>query len=236
MKFGVVVFPGTNCDHDTKWAVESLGYEAELIWHTAERLDGIDCVILPGGFAHGDYLRTGAIAAFSPIMKAVMRHADAGGLVLGICNGFQILLECGMLPGAMIRNRDLRFICRFTSVLVEQKQTPFSNLCEKGQILSIPISHFEGNYHIDEHGLGSLIEHEQIVLRYCDGDGNVTQDANPNGATSNIAGICNMQRNVLGLMPHPERASESILGCADGRQIFDSIARFHKERCGKGGE
>jgi len=227
IRFGVVVFPGTNCDHDTKSAVEGLGYEAEFVWHNSPRgeLDGFGCVVLPGGFAYGDYLRTGAIAAFSPVISAVKRYIDDGGLVIGICNGFQVLLEMGALPGAMIRNRDLRFICRFVDLLVKQTDTPFTAACCPKQVLRMPISHFEGAYYIDEAGLRSLIDNNQIVLKYSDADGKCTPQSNPNGATFNIAGICNQRRNVFGLMPHPERASDEVLGATDGRLIFDSIAQ-----------
>ncbi|RLC46535.1 MAG: phosphoribosylformylglycinamidine synthase I [Candidatus Coatesbacteria bacterium] len=224
VRFGIVVFPGTNCDLDTKAALEASGVESHFVWHTATRLDGFECVILPGGFAHGDYLRTGAIAAFSPIIPALRRHIDAGGLVIGICNGFQVLLEMGVLPGAMMRNRSLRFICRFVHVLVEQADTPFTMNCTPGQVLRMPISHFEGNYYIDEAGLKSLIDNRQVVLRYCDAEGKCTPESNPNGAAFNIAGICNADRNVFGLMPHPERASDSLLGSVDGKLIFESIA------------
>nr|HDM58997.1 phosphoribosylformylglycinamidine synthase subunit PurQ [Bacillota bacterium] len=224
VRFGIVVFPGTNCDLDTKAALEASGVESDFVWHTATRLDGFECVILPGGFAHGDYLRTGAIAAFSPIIPALRRYIDAGGLVIGICNGFQVLLEMGVLPGAMMRNRSLRFICRFVHVLVEQADTPFTMNCTPGQVLRMPISHFEGNYYIDEAGLKSLIDNRQVVLRYCDAEGKCTPESNPNGAAFNIAGICNADRNVFGLMPHPERASDSLLGSVDGKLIFESIA------------
>jgi len=222
------VFPGTNCDHDTKCAVEGLGYEADFVWHNSPHgeLDRFDCVVLPGGFAYGDYLRTGAIAAFSPVIGAVKRYIDNGGLVIGICNGFQVLLEMGALPGAMVRNRDLRFICRFVDLLVKQADTPFTAACRRVKhVLRMPISHFEGNYYIDEAGLRSLVDNNQIVLKYCDSDGKCTPKSNPNGATFNIAGICNKRRNVFGLMPHPERASDAILGATDGRLIFDSIAQ-----------
>ena len=227
INFGIVVFPGTNCDHDTKSAVEGLGYTAQFVWHDSPRgeLDGFDCVILPGGFAHGDYLRTGAIAAFSPIIAAVKRYIDDGGFVIGICNGFQVLLEMGALPGAMVRNRDLRFICRFVDLIVKQTDTPFTAACMPKQVLRMPISHFEGAYYVDDAGLKSLVQNNQIVLKYCDTDGNCTAAANPNGAVFNIAGICNERRNVFGLMPHPERASDELLGATDGRLIFDSVAQ-----------
>ena len=225
VRFGIVVFPGTNCDHDTRFAVEGLGFQAEFVWHTAVRLDSFDCVVLPGGFAHGDYLRTGAIAAFSPVISAVRRYIDDGGLVLGICNGFQVLLEMGALPGAMLRNRNLRFLCRFVDLLVKQADTPFTGACGEKHVLRMPISHFEGKYYIDAAGLRTLVDNEQIVLKYCDAEGISTPDANPNGATFNIAGICNQKRNVFGLMPHPERASDEVLGATDGRLIFDSISQ-----------
>ncbi|MBN1592511.1 MAG: phosphoribosylformylglycinamidine synthase I [Candidatus Coatesbacteria bacterium] len=232
VNFGIVVFPGTNCDQDTKSAVEGLGHRSEFIWHDSapDSLSRFDCVILPGGFAYGDYLRSGAIAAFSPVIAVVKRYIDEGGLVLGICNGLQVLLEMGALPGAMIRNRDLRFICRFVDLIVKQTDTPFTSACVQKQVLRIPISHFEGSYYIDEAGLKSLIENNQIVLKYSDENGNCTPDANPNGAVFNIAGICNERRNVFGLMPHPERAADEVLGATDGKFIFDSIASSVAER------
>jgi phosphoribosylformylglycinamidine synthase len=224
MKFAVVVFPGSNCDHDAYYAVQHvLGQSAELVWHKETSLKGADAVILPGGFAHGDYLRTGAMARFSPIMNAVRAFADAGGPTLGICNGFQVLLEAGMLPGAMLRNRGLKFRCEHVCVRVEQNDTPFTSRCAVGQLLRIPIAHGEGNYFADPETLASMERHHQIVFRYTDASGTVCDEANPNGSVAAIAGICNERRNVVGLMPHPERACESILGSADGLVMFESV-------------
>lgn len=224
MKFGVVVFPGSNCDVDA-WHVARnvLGQEAEYVWHAQQDLGGFDCLILPGGFSYGDYLRAGAVARFSPVMQAVRDFAAQGGLVLGICNGFQILCESGLLPGALYRNRDLKFHCHFVNLLVENNETPFTRLYAPGQVLKIPIAHGEGNYFIDEAGLGDLEQRGQIVFRYCDPQGRVTPEANPNGSTANIAGICNREGNVLGMMPHPERCAEEILGSGDGRGLFESV-------------
>jgi len=230
MKFGVIIFPGSNCDYDAYMVIKNIvKREVEFLWHQDTSLSNCDCVILPGGFSYGDYLRTGAIAKFSPIMKKAMDFAQAGGLVVGICNGFQILLEAGLLPGAMLRNTSLRFICKFVHLEVENENTPFSNLCHKGQVLKIPIAHTDGNYFISEEGLRRLRENEQIVFRYCNEYGEVTQEANPNGSLYNIAGICNEKRNVLGMMPHPERASEKILGSEDGKNIFQSIVNFFEK-------
>lgn len=224
MKFGVVVFPGSNCDHDTYHAIgRVVGQPVEFIWHQSENLAGFDAVILPGGFAYGDYLRTGAIARFSPVMRTVERFARAGGLVLGICNGFQILLEAGLLPGAMLRNQGLRFICRHVHIRVETTDTPFTSAARPGQVLRIPIAHMEGNYFCDAATLAELEASGQIVFRYSTPEGEITSEANPNGALANIAGISNRERNVLGLMPHPERASEAALGSADGVVIFHSM-------------
>jgi phosphoribosylformylglycinamidine synthase I len=230
MKFGVIVFPGSNCDYDAYMAIKTVtGQQVDFLWHQDTSLRGCDCVILPGGFAYGDYLRTGAIARFSSIMKKVMDFAKDGGLVVGICNGFQILLEAGLLPGAMLRNTSLRFICRFVHIRAEDEHTPFTGLCSKGQVLKIPIAHTDGNYFIPEEGLTQLKENNQIVFRYCDENGQVTPGANPNGSLENIAGICNRSRNVLGMMPHPERASEKILGSDDGRHIFESVVDFFQQ-------
>ncbi len=230
MKFGVIVFPGSNCDYDAYMAVKTvMQREVEFLWHQDTSLHDCDCVILPGGFSYGDYLRTGAIARFSPIMQRVVRFAKEGGLVIGICNGFQILLEAGLLPGAMLKNTSLRFICRFVHIRAENLDTPFSNRCKKGQALKIPIAHSDGNYFIPEDGLKKLKDNDQIVFRYCDVRGDVTPEANPNGSLENIAGICNQGRNVLGMMPHPERASESILGSQDGTYVFDSIIDFFEK-------
>lgn len=224
MKFSIVVFPGSNCDHDAYHAAKHvLGQEAEFVWHKETSLKGADVVVLPGGFSHGDYLRTGAIARFSPVMNAVADFARAGGPVLGICNGFQILCEAGLLPGAMLRNRDLKFHCEHVSIRVEQTDTPFTSLARPDQILSIPIAHGEGNYFADPDVIADLESTRRVIFRYCDASGRVTDAANPNGALNGIAGICNARRNVVGLMPHPERACESALGSADGLVLFDSV-------------
>ncbi len=224
MKFGVVVFPGSNCDHDAYHAIGTvLGQPVEFIWHQSEQVDGYDAVILPGGFAYGDYLRTGAIARFSPVMRAVERFARRGGLVLGICNGFQILLEAGLLPGAMLRNKGLRFICRHVYIRIETTRTPFTCAARPGQVLKIPIAHSEGNYFCDPATLAELERNDRIVFRYTTPAGVEDPAANPNGSLANIAGISNREGNVLGLMPHPERASERELGSADGLMIFRSM-------------
>jgi phosphoribosylformylglycinamidine synthase I len=230
MKFGVVVFPGSNCDHDAFYALgEVLRQPVDFIWHQSEDLSGFDAVILPGGFSYGDYLRTGAIARFSPVMRAVERFARSGGLVLGICNGFQILCEAGLLPGALMRNRGLRFICRHVHIRVESANTPFTSSGVRGQVLRIPIAHADGNYFCDDATLADLQRHDQIVFRYCAPDARIDPSANPNGSLDAIAGVCNRERNVLGLMPHPERADESILGSTDGlillRSLVASLAR-----------
>lgn len=226
MKFGVVVFPGSNCDHDAFCAVENaLGEEAAFLWHDSRDLEGSDVVILPGGFSYGDYLRTGAIARFAPIMGAVKEFAAQGGLVLGICNGFQILLEAGLLPGAMLRNRGLKFICRPVHLRVENADTPFTNACQPGQVLEVPIAHAEGNYYADAATLDALESNGQVVFRYATPDGAITDAANPNGSLHNIAGITNRAGNVLGMMPHPERASDALLGSRDGLLIFQSLVQ-----------
>lgn len=225
MKFGVVVFPGSNCDHDAYHVISKvIGQPVDFIWHRDTHLSGYDAVILPGGFSYGDYLRPGAIARFSPIMKAVKAFAAEGGLVLGICNGFQILCESGLLPGALMRNRTLKFICKFVHIRVEATDTPFTRMYQPGQVLKIPIAHADGNYYCDPETLDELRRENRIIFRYCDVDGNLSDEANPNGSLDHIAGICNRQRNVLGLMPHPERASEEILGSSDGRLLFHSMA------------
>jgi phosphoribosylformylglycinamidine synthase subunit PurQ / glutaminase len=236
MKFGVVQFPGSNCDDDALQAIRTvIGQPAEFIWHQSEDLGGSDAIVLPGGFAFGDYLRTGAIARFSPVMKSVDRFARSGGLVLGICNGFQILLEAGLLPGAMMRNRGLRFLCRPVHIRVEQTDTPFTSAAKIGQVLQIPIAHMDGNYFCEPGTLAELERNNQIIFRYVAAgstaktseNGHATEslgsEANPNGSLQAIAGICNRERNVLGLMPHPERAVESPLGSADGMVIFRSM-------------
>ncbi|MBO0798954.1 MAG: phosphoribosylformylglycinamidine synthase subunit PurQ [Blastocatellia bacterium] len=230
MKFGVVVFPGSNCDHDTYHVISKvIGQPVDFIWHKEEEIDRYDAIILPGGFSFGDYLRTGAIARFSPVMKSVIEFAGAGGLVLGICNGFQILCEAGLLPGALLRNRDLRFICEHVNIRVETADTPFTSACSAGQVLSTPIAHGEGNYFCDQRTLEELEGEGRIIFRYCDMNGRVTDEANPNGSLHNIAGICNSGRNVLGMMPHPERAAESLLGSKDGRIILRSMADSLRE-------
>jgi phosphoribosylformylglycinamidine synthase subunit PurQ / glutaminase len=224
MKFGVVVFPGSNCDHDAFYAIGNvLKKPVEFIWHQSENLADCDAIILPGGFAFGDYLRTGAIARFSPVMKPVEKFAKSGGIVLGICNGFQILLEAGLLSGAMMRNVGLRFICRHVHIRVEQTDTPFTNAAAKGQILKIPINHGEGNFTCDEATLAELEKNRQVIFRYTTPEGSDDAAGNPNGSMANIAGICNRERNVAGLMPHPERAVESALDSADGLVIFRSM-------------
>ncbi len=225
MKFAVIVFPGSNCDHDAYHAAKHvLGQDAELVWHKDTSLGGADVVILPGGFAHGDYLRTGAIARFAPVMASVKAFAGAGGPVLGICNGFQILLEAGLLPGAMLRNRGLKFICEHVSVRVEETDTPFTTACSKGQILRLPINHGEGNYFAPDDVLDALERDRRVMFRYVDAATGAPSDAaNPNGAARSIAGICNERRNVVGMMPHPERACETILGSGDGLVLFESV-------------
>ncbi len=222
MKFGVVVFPGSNCDQDCLDVLRDvLGQPAVPLWHQETSLKGCDAVVLPGGFSYGDYLRTGAIARFSPIMRSVARLAKDGGLVLGVCNGFQILLEAGLLPGAMLRNTGLRFICRFVTLRVERADTPFTNRFQPGQVIRLPIAHNEGRYTADAKTLKAIRDH--VVFRYCDEDGRVTDAANPNGSAGALAGLTNERGNVLGMMPHPERASDSALGSSDGRLVFESM-------------
>jgi len=225
MKFGVIIFPGSNCDHDAYWTFSQVfGQPATMLWHESHDLENVDVVIVPGGFAYGDYLRTGAIAKFSPVMESVRKFADHGGLVIGICNGFQILCEAGLLPGALMRNSGLKYVCKPVNVRVENTDTPFTNACRQGEVLCIPIGHMEGNYFCDESTLAELQRDSRIVFRYCDEHGQVTPASNPNGSLDNIAGICSPGRNVLGMMPHPERASENALGCTDGFKIFESLA------------
>jgi phosphoribosylformylglycinamidine synthase len=226
MKFGVIVFPGSNCDTDAFYAIrDSAGANVELIWHTNTDLKGFDAVVLPGGFSYGDYLRSGALARFSPVMSPVYEFADRGGLVLGICNGFQILLEAGLLPGAMLPNDTLEFRCKWVDLKVENARTPFTALYRPGEILRMPIAHHEGNYHAEREVLDELERAGRVVLRYVDEQGNPSREANPNGAARNIAGIVNENGNVMGLMPHPERCSESILGGEDGRRVFLSMIK-----------
>jgi len=223
VKFAVVVFPGSNCDHDAYHATRHvLGQEAAFVWHKDTSLQGADAVILPGGFAHGDYLRTGAVARFSPIMPVVQRFAEAGGPVLGICNGFQVLLEAGLLPGAMLRNRSVRFQCEHVFVSVEQTDTPFTSTCRAGERLRIPIAHGDGNYYAEPDIVEKLEARRQVIFRYATASGAATPEANPNGSVHNIAGICNEGRNVVGMMPHPERACELAVGSADGLLLLDS--------------
>lgn len=228
MKFGVVVFPGSNCDHDAFHVLSTvLGQPTEWVWHQSTQVNHLDAIVLPGGFSYGDYLRTGALASHSPVLGAVKKFAERGGLVLGICNGFQILLEAGLLPGAMLRNRRLKFLCRFVHLRVETTDTPFTAACQAGQVLKMPIAHMDGNYFAGEATLRELERNHQIIFRYATPAGEIVDDAeaNPNGALANIAGICNRERNVLGLMPHPERASEALMGSTDGLAIFQSLVQ-----------
>jgi phosphoribosylformylglycinamidine synthase len=225
MKFGVVVFPGSNCDHDAYHAVSKyLGQPVGFIWHKETDLSGYDAIIVPGGFSYGDYLRAGALARFSPVMKSLKNFAAEGKYVFGICNGFQILCEAGLLPGALMRNAGLHFVCRHVNIRVENENTPFTNTYEIGRVLSIPIAHAEGNYTCDDATYNDLEENGQIVFRYSHENGEITDESNPNGARANIAGICNLDRNVLGMMPHPDRACEELLGSNDGRGMFSSLA------------
>ena len=227
MKFGVVIFPGSNCDHDACYALShNLGKNTAYLWHQSEDLQGCDAVILPGGFSYGDYLRTGAIARFSPVMRSIRRFADSGGLVMGICNGFQILVEAGLLPGALMRNRGLKFICRTVYLRTETTDTPFTSELSLGQVLAMPIAHGEGCYYADARTLEELQREERIAFRYCTPEGDLSPDANPNGSIDDIAGIVNEGRNVLGMMPHPERASDPLMGSSDGLRIFASLASW----------
>ena len=224
MKFGVLVFPGSNCDHDTYNVIAEVAQQpVTFLWHDSEDLAGVDAVLVPGGFAYGDYLRTGAIARFSPVMQSVKRFAGGGGLVLGICNGFQILTEAGLLPGALMRNAGLKYICKQVHLRVETTNSPFSNQLVKGEVLEIPIGHMEGNYYCTREELQALEAQDRVVFRYTTPKGYVTLEANPNGSLNNIAGILNEGRNVLGMMPHPDRSSEKLLGSADGWKIFASM-------------
>jgi phosphoribosylformylglycinamidine synthase len=224
MKFGVLVFPGSNCDHDTYHVISSVVQQpVTFLWHESVDLQNCDAILVPGGFAYGDYLRTGAIAHFAPVMQSVKKFAASGGLVLGICNGFQILCESGLLPGALMRNAGLRYICKQVHLRVETTDTPFTRNLQTGQVLQIPIGHMEGNYFCDDQTLSHLERDRRIVFRYATAQGEITPDANPNGSLGNIAGIVNERRNVLGMMPHPDRSSEALLGSADGLFIFESI-------------
>jgi len=224
MKFGVVIFPGSNCDYDTYFVLKDvLGQDTRFLWHKDHDLQGVDCVVLPGGFSYGDYLRSGAIARFSPLMQEVPLFAQKGGLVLGICNGFQVLLELGMLPGAMLRNKNLKFLCQHVHLRIENGRTPFSNRGKSGDVLRIPIAHFDGNYYTDSETLANIERNNQVVFRYVDAEGRTSEEANVNGSLQSIAGLINKEGNVLGMMPHPERASEVLLGSGDGAVIFESI-------------
>ncbi|VAV84094.1 Phosphoribosylformylglycinamidine synthase, glutamine amidotransferase subunit [hydrothermal vent metagenome] len=224
MKFAIIVFPGSNCDHDCYHVVKHvMGQEAEYVWHKDTSLEGFDCVILPGGFSYGDYLRTGSIARFSPVMAEVGRFAAAGGLVLGICNGFQILCEAGLLPGVLMRNRALKFICKSVPVRVESSESVFTSAYKDKEVLSIPVAHADGNYFASPETIKELEDNGRVLLRYSTSLGDVTPEANPNGSLGNIAGITSERGNVLGLMPHPERASEAALGNTDGKGMFESI-------------
>ena len=225
MKFGVIVFPGSNCDHDAYHVISKhVGQPVDFIWHRDTDLSSYDAVIIPGGFSYGDYLRAGALARFSPVMNSLKEFAAKGNLVLGICNGFQILCEAGLLPGALIRNRDLHFICDYVNVRVENADTPFTHEMKVSSVLRMPIAHAEGNYVCDDATLEELQSEHRIIFRYSDPNGAITDEANPNGSRDSIAGICNRGRNVLGLMPHPERACEDLLGSSDGRELFKSLA------------
>lgn len=236
LRFGIVVFPGSNCERDTLHVLSDVLHQpADLVWHDRTDLSPYDCVVLPGGFAHGDYLRAGAIARFSPVMRAVERFAADGGIVLGICNGFQVLVEAGLLPGAMLQNASLRFICRWVNVRVESNRTPCTAGLQVGEVLRLPIAHHEGSYFVDAATLAAMEARQQIVLRYCTPDGTISSAANPNGSVSSVAGVCNEAGNVFGLMPHPERCAEAILGGEDGLRLFHSlISHVHGAASGSG--
>jgi phosphoribosylformylglycinamidine synthase I len=224
MKFGVIIFPGSNCDHDAYWTIQHVAKQpVTFLWHESHDLQNCDAIIVPGGFAYGDYLRTGAIAKFSPVMESVRRFAEGGGMVLGICNGFQILCESGLLPGALMRNTGLKYVCKPVQVRVENAATPFTNACSQGEVLTIPIGHMEGNYFCDPESLGELQRNDRIVFRYATPAGEVSASGNPNGSLDNIAGICSEGGNVVGMMPHPERSAEPELGCTDGMKVFHSM-------------
>jgi len=224
MKFGVVVFPGSNCDADCLYAISAVtGQEVRYVWHEERDISDLDCIVLPGGFSYGDYLRCGAVARFSPVMEAVVTHAALGKFVIGICNGFQVLTEAGLLPGALYRNDHLKFVCKPQYLRVEEPNTPFTHFYQHGQVVEFPIAHGEGRYYADAETLTRLEDEGQVIFRYCTADGQITLDANPNGSLSNIAGICNQARNVLGLMPHPERRCDRIIGGTDGKKLFKGI-------------
>jgi phosphoribosylformylglycinamidine synthase I len=224
MKFGVIQFPGSNCDQDPYWVLEQVAHQpVTYLWHESQDLQNCDLVIIPGGFSYGDYLRTGAIARFSPVMESVRKFAAGGGLVLGICNGFQILTESHLLPGALLRNAGLKYVCKPVHVRIENAATPFTSACQKGDVLQIPIGHMDGNYFCDDATLQQLKREDRVVFRYANVQGEITAEANPNGSLDGIAGICNEGRNVVGMMPHPERASEAAMGGTDGFKIFESV-------------
>jgi len=226
VKWGVVVFPGSNCDYDAYDAFgRILGQDVKYIWHREEDVDGLDGIMLPGGFSYGDYLRSGAIARFSPIMEKVIEFANRGGILIGVCNGFQVLTEAGLLPGTLLRNTSLRFICKDLNLRVERTDTQFTSLADRHQVLTIPIAHNEGNFFLNDDELKRLEDRDGVVFRYCDENGNVTDEANPNGSLNNIAGIVNEKGNVLGMMPHPERRVDSVIGSIDGKLIFDSVIK-----------
>ncbi len=236
MKFGVVVFPGSNCDVDVYHVIKNvLKKPVEYIWHRDQEIDGFNCIILPGGFSYGDYLRSGAIARFSPVMKSVEKFASQGGLVLGICNGFQILLEAGLLPGALRGNDSQQFICDDTFIKVENESCPFTIDCAQDEVLKIPIAHKDGNYFAEASLLRELEAKGQVVFRYCDHEGRVSREANPNGSVGNVAGVCNESGNILGMMPHPERCAEELLGGEDGKKIFKSVLKWWEKRGGRRG-
>ena len=231
MKFGVIVLPGSNCDYDAYWTAKEVARQpATMLWHESHDLENCDVIIIPGGFAYGDYLRTGAIARFSPVMESVTKFAASGGLVLGLCNGFQILCEAGLLPGALTRNRGLKYVCKPVWLRVENTGTPFTQSCQEGEVLQIPIGHMDGNYFCDDNILAELKRNRQIVFRYVTAEGSVTDETNPNGSLENIAGIVSPGHNVMGMMPHPERASEFALGSVDGIKIFESLAASSKQQ------
>lgn len=227
MKFGIVVFPGSNCDHDAYHVLKHVMLQdVRFLWHKDTSLENVDVVILPGGFSYGDYLRCGAIARFSPIMKEVISFAQAGGCVIGICNGFQILCEAGLLPGVLLRNESLTFVCKFVNLRVEQVNSRFTSECKPGEVLRIPIAHGEGKYFVEETTLRQLDRNKQILFRYCESDGSVTSTANPNGSIDNIAGVMNERGNVMGMMPHPERAADPDIGPTDGQKLFRSLIQY----------
>jgi phosphoribosylformylglycinamidine synthase len=223
MKSAVIVFPASNCDRDAKTVLAATGLNPVMVWHTDTQLPNVDLVLVPGGFSYGDYLRSGAVAAQSPIMREVKKHAERGGLVLGICNGFQVLTEAGLLDGVLLRNHNLKFICRNVNLRVENTNTHFTSAYQKQQIINVPVAHHDGNYFADQNTLRNLQDNEQIIFRYCDENGEITPESNPNGSMLNIAGICNVKRNVLGMMPHPERCAEAIIGGIDGAGVFTSL-------------